>query len=82
MPPSCVGHLLPCIRFIHDVLHINIYLYLHLHVPCLSDSSANNDISYNDGSIISIIVFIRTRGTQIEHIIDGTVQQILKIKGE
>jgi len=22
---------LPCIRFIHDVLHVNIYLYLHLH---------------------------------------------------
>jgi len=24
--------LVPCIRFIHEVLHVNIYLHLHLHV--------------------------------------------------
>jgi len=24
-------HIIPCIRFIHDVLHVNIYLHLHLY---------------------------------------------------
>jgi len=32
--------------------------------------------------IISIIIFIRTQNEQIIQKIDGTVQQILKIKGE
>jgi len=25
--PSCLGQISPCIRFIHDVLHVNIYLH-------------------------------------------------------